>query len=105
MIKIQNGTPPSKNLCLSCTYFNKTEFQNGDIELFCDNYALRGDNEKRLSGLVAECSGFEAKGFVSLYSMEKIAYILDISNKKKIGFIKPKDWKDKHGDEDITPAK
>ncbi len=97
MIKIQGGTAPSKNLCLSCTYFNKVEFQNGNTDMFCSSYELRGDRGFKLHAMVAECTAFEDKGYITLYELEKMAWVLEVSKQNKIGFITPKDWKEKHG--------
>lgn len=103
-IKIKDGTPLSKNLCVTCSFFNKTEFHNGKTNMFCNNYDLRGDYDKRLYSTVAQCTGYEDKHYVPLYKLEKMAWILEASKLNKIGFLTPKSWKKKHGDdEDITP--
>jgi len=103
IIKVKDGTPLNKNLCLTCIYFNKTEFHNGTTNMFCSNYDLRGDGGKKLEATVAQCTGYEDKSYVSLYKLEKIAWILEVSKLNKIGFLHPKSWKEKHKDEDITP--
>ena len=63
--------------------------------------AGQGMNPFRVLRPVVECNEYENKNTPALWQLEKIAWKFSVDNQNRpAGFMSPKKWKEKHGDDD-----
>jgi len=80
MIRVKPGK--IHTLCATCERGTVTKREDGTEFAYCSLM------QRHLPFAVSECTDWEAKGTMSRYEMEKIAWIID--PKPGIGFIKPR---------------
>lgn len=92
--KIYDGTRGEKNLCHSCSL---AVIQKGSAlsqeTIFCDY------TRKELPFTVVECNQYDAVENVNLKNMREIAWTLEISKGRKVGFMTPEQRKEKEKEE------
>ncbi len=102
MNRVQNGTPDffGPSLCVTCrnSHIMKGRGQNEELTL-----CRAGDGMKQLliTRPIVQCSEYENKSTPALWEMQKIAWKFSVDNTNRpAGFLNPKKWKEKHGDDD-----
>jgi hypothetical protein len=84
---IKGGTPSGESPCLTCEYGDSIKgYKQTEEMILCSNYNVVGSNGARvLSFVVARCSLYERKGFVSVSELKQSAWILKITKHKTAG--------------------
>lgn len=83
-----SSIPQDYGLCSKCSRFAYRKTKLMDIEVICNAYMETNvymRTKPRTYDPIIECSFFWARGQMSIESMSKIAYIIDIK-KRQIGF-------------------
>lgn len=102
LMKIRNGTrSDATDLCRTCR--NSVIIQgsrDSDERRYCD--ALSGDSTQLFTN-VADCSSYYNKSLPSLHQYEKIAWVLETSKGRQVGFVPAKEWREKNRHMDMVP--
>lgn len=102
LMKIRNGTrSDSTDLCRTCR--NSVIIQgsrDSDERRYCD--ALSGDKAE-IHANVADCNNYYNKSLPSLSQYEKIAWVLETSKGRQVGFVPAKEWREKNKYESVVP--
>ena len=89
MIKIRNGTPSHNrpSLCVSCRQAVITKgHSERDLLITC------GSHDRQIYFHVTECSGYQDKTEPTKFDFEKLAWHINVDQKRgKIGFESPDD--------------
>jgi hypothetical protein len=101
---VKNGTPTTaESLCKTCSYaLVRNGFAESQEETICSaNYEM----PVRIRYPIARCTRYVNRSLPSLYSMEKIAWILVTKEStKQVGFISNKEFRKIEGEEaEILP--
>jgi hypothetical protein len=102
MNAVRGGTPDfsGPSLCVTCRHSHTIKGRGMSEELTLCR-AGSGMNSLQITRPVVECSEYENKNTPALWQMEKIAWKFSVDNANRpVGFLSPKRWKEKHGDED-----
>ena len=100
-LKIEGGTAKSGNLCVSCVYGMEISTQCGENYVMCGNFDVPSRLKNLLSAgkEVSSCTVYQPKGFKSEHELKNIAWILEVSKSRKIGFISPEERRKKESDD------
>lgn len=100
-MKIRGGTPDfsKPSLCLSCRhaqiYRDNTDVETTLCRAGVDMLPLR------ILHPIIDCSEYDDRQTPSLAQMDRIAWKFSVDNTNKpMGFMTPKKWKEKHGDDE-----
>src|SRR5262249_19377461 len=103
-VRVKDGTPvEGVSLCRTCSWgVARRGYRTSDDEVFCRFI----QPNKRVPFTVRECSAYTNRNTPSLYSMEKIAWVLlTKSAGRSIGFVTGKRFRELEGEEaEIVPA-
>ena len=97
-VMVKNGTPiTAESLCKTCLYaLVRNGFAESQEETICSaNYEM----PLRIRYPIARCTGYVNRSLPTLYSMEKIAWILVTKEStKQVGFISNKEFRKIEGE-------
>lgn len=95
---VKNGTPTTaESLCKTCLYaLVRNGFAETQEETICNaNY----ETPVRIRYAIAKCTGYVNRSLPTLYSMEKIAWILVTKEStKQVGFVTNKEFRKIEGE-------
>ena len=87
-------------LCYSCKHSSMREHISGHMIIRCG--AFYGTTASVIDEPVIECNEYRKTGSMSIHKMEDVAYILDDSKGKPIGFLSPGQYKKRYPGEEVT---
>jgi len=76
------GLEEKIGICASCKSLLATKYEFSDYLLYCRVWESRITKAER----VRQCSGYEAKNFLTLPQLFQMAHMIDVTNKKPAGF-------------------
>ena len=73
---------PGETLCARCSHGMVTKLKGGRVISRCSRY------DRALDRAVEECTGFDKRGTQSLFALQQIAWVIDLTRLKKgdVGF-------------------
>jgi hypothetical protein len=99
-IRIHNGTPilGGPSLCLSCRHSQIITDHKGEDSTFC--HAGQGLNPLVITRPVIRCNEYENENTPSMFEMQKIAWKISVDKDRPVGFLTPKKWRERYGNDD-----
>jgi hypothetical protein len=85
-INVKEGSARAESLCVRCEHSMVLRTDGGDTQVYCTYY---GDKTP-VRAVVVQCSAYDPRGTMSRASMERIGWVLEIKDRKVIGFRQPK---------------
>lgn len=92
-----NTSQPS--LCRSCRNAHRVRMRDRNVEeVRCSSIS-----DRVIPGPVAECSGYDNKAHPTLHMMKQIAWHVSSDKGRVIGFLSPREYREKRGDHEDGP--